>query len=227
MTSFVPRNASSTLTISAVSAVAAFGAALITAKAVKRSRSGSIQWDIPDWAKSYTGDSSKRYSTDEEMMAVAVELSRRNVEEGTGGPFGSAIFERLEDNTCRLVSVGCNRVVPMKNSGLHGETVAIQIAQDKLGLYSLRSEGGNYELFTSCEPCCMCLGATLWSGVNRIVCAARKDDASAIGFDEGPVFEKSYEHLEKSGVKVVRNVLRDEAAQILRNYGQIGEIYNR
>ncbi|GMH56312.1 hypothetical protein TrRE_jg5809 [Triparma retinervis] len=224
----MPNSSSSALTISAVSAVAAFGAALLTAKAVKRSRSGSIQWDIPEWAKtSYGVDDSKRYVSDEEMMAVAVELSRRNVEEGTGGPFGSAIFERLKDNTCRLVSVGCNRVVPMKNSGLHGETVAIQIAQDKLGLYSLRSEGGNYELFTSCEPCCMCLGATLWSGVNRIVCAARKEDASAIGFDEGPVFEESYEHLEKSGVKVVRNVLRDEAAQILSNYGRIGEIYNR
>eukprot|EP00520_Triparma_pacifica_P010733 CAMPEP_0118647406 /NCGR_PEP_ID=MMETSP0785-20121206/8587_1 /TAXON_ID=91992 /ORGANISM="Bolidomonas pacifica, Strain CCMP 1866" /LENGTH=212 /DNA_ID=CAMNT_0006539493 /DNA_START=59 /DNA_END=697 /DNA_ORIENTATION=+ len=212
--------------MSAVSAVAAFGAAFaLTKNYRKRARSGSVTWDLPAWAKNYSSE--KVYTSDEEMMSLAVELSRRNVEEGTGGPFGSAIFERLENGTCRLVSVGCNRVVPMKNSGLHGETVAIQIAQDKLGLYSLRSEGGNYELFTSCEPCCMCLGATLWSGVNRIVCAGKKEDASAIGFDEGPVFEESYEHLEKSGVKVVRNVLREEAAEVLRNYGKIGEIYNR
>jgi tRNA(Arg) A34 adenosine deaminase TadA len=73
----------------------------------------------------------------------------------------------------------------------------------------------------------MCLGATLWSGVTRIVCAARKDDASAIGFDEGPVFEASYEHLVKSGVSVTRNCMRKEAAEVLRLYGEEGVIYNR
>jgi len=213
-----------------VSAMAAFGGIVYAAQTIKRrTRSDSVTFDLPVWAKDYTqGPMLERlFTTDEEMMAIAVELSRRNVEEGTGGPFGSAIFERMANGTCRLVSVGCNRVVPMNNSGLHGETVAIQMAQSKLSLYSLRSEGGNYELFTSCEPCCMCLGATLWSGVNRLVCAGRKGDASAIGFDEGPVFEESYEHLEKSGVKVVRNVLRDEAAEVLSNYGKVGAIYNR
>ncbi|GMH77583.1 hypothetical protein TL16_g07461, partial [Triparma laevis f. inornata] len=179
---------------------------------------------LPEWAGEYTtGEAlNKVFETDEEMMKVAVDLSRRNVEENTGGPFGSVIFERLQDGTARIVSVGCNRVVPMNNSGLHGETVAIQIAQAQLGLYSLRSEGGNFELFTSCEPCCMCLGATLWSGVNRIVCAAAKGDASAIGFDEGPVFEQSYDHLERAGVKVARNVLREAAAEVLSNYGKVG-----
>ena len=241
-----------------VSALAAFSGVVFAAatllqtrsSAMKRSRSGSVSWDLPEWAAEYATPAamSKIFKSDAEMMAVAVELSRRNVAEGTGGPFGSAVFERHGDGTATLVSVGCNRVVPMNNSGLHGETVAIQIAQAQLGLYSLRAEGGNFEvraanweirlhgpvpltcqlaplpsqlpprfplfpftqLFTSCEPCCMCLGATLWSGVNRLVCAAKKDDASAIGFDEGPVFDESYEHLERSGVEVVRNVLQKE-----------------
>mmetsp|Transcript_18690 Transcript_18690/g.37492 ORF Transcript_18690/g.37492 Transcript_18690/m.37492 type:complete len:236 (-) Transcript_18690:351-1058(-) len=229
-------NASSTA--ASVSALAAFSGVVIAAAAVvrattfsamKRSRSGSVSWDLPDWAVEYSTPAAmaKSYATDEEMMAVAVELPRRNVAENTGGPFGAAVFERLEDGTARLISVGCNRVVPMNNSGLHGETVAIQIAQAQLGLFSLRAEGGNFELFTSCEPCCMCLGATLWSGVNRLVCGAKKDDASAIGFDEGPVFEESYAHLENSGVEVVRNILREEAAEVLSNYGKVGVIYNR
>mmetsp|Transcript_19991 Transcript_19991/g.37297 ORF Transcript_19991/g.37297 Transcript_19991/m.37297 type:complete len:234 (+) Transcript_19991:225-926(+) len=220
---------------SAVTAFAALSGVVLAAStlylnrsATKRSRSGSVSWDLPEWAAEYTtSEALKRvYRTDEEMMKVAVDLSRRNVEENTGGPFGSVIFERLADGTARIVSVGCNRVVPMNNSGLHGETVAIQIAQAQLGLYSLRAEGGNFELFTSCEPCCMCLGATLWSGVNRIVCAAAKGDASAIGFDEGPVFDESYDHLERAGVKVERNVLREAAAEVLSNYGKIGVIYN-
>jgi len=84
-----------------------------------------------------------------------------------------------------------------------------------------------FELFTSCEPCAMCLGATLWSGVSRLVCGATKDDAQAIGFDEGPVYEESYRHLEKCGVGVTRNVLTEEAAGVLRRYGNSGLIYNR
>lgn len=131
--------------------------------------------------------------------------------------------------------------------------MAIQLAQRKLGSYTLRlDEGGErdsyeglywdegnehqkattrqrkFELFTSCEPCAMCLGATLWSGVTRIVCGATKDDAQSIGFDEGPVFEESYKHLEEAGINVTRNVLRAEAAKVLQRYGGggCGPIYN-
>jgi tRNA(Arg) A34 adenosine deaminase TadA len=122
-----------------------------------------------------------------------------------------------------------NQVVPLRNSTLHGETVAIQMAQKKLGTYSLTkvSDTKVYELYTSCEPCCMCLGATLWSGVSRLVCSATKDDAGAIGFDEGPVFDQSYAHLESAGVQVTRGLLHAEGAAILKHYGEIGEIYNR
>eukprot|EP00804_Cyclotella_cryptica_P004912 CCRYP_004971-RB/>CCRYP_004971-RB protein AED:0.34 eAED:0.34 QI:0/0/0/1/0/0/2/0/171 len=168
------------------------------------------------------------------MMSLAIHLSDRNITEGTGGPFGAAIFERHEDEVmgsyCTLVSIGMNRVVTLGNSTLHGETVAIQLAQRRVGTYTLRIDedgGRSFELFTSCEPCAMCLGATLWSGVTRIVCGATKDDAQSIGFDEGPVFEESYKHLEKAGINVTRNVLRAEAAKVLQRYGcGCGPIYN-
>lgn len=211
-------------------------------------------WALASWEEYYT----RKYTTDEEMMSLAIHLSDRNITEGTGGPFGAAIFERHADNTATLVSIGMNRVVPLGNSTLHGETVAIQLAQRKLGSFTLmldeNKEDGlfydeshddddndddddekessptrkrKFELFTSCEPCCMCLGATLWSGVSRIVCGATKNDAQAIGFDEGPVFEQSYEHLEKAGIQVTRSVLREDAAKVLQRYGNIGLIYNR
>jgi len=159
-------------------------------------------------------------------MQLAIDLSRENVQQNTGGPFGCAIYKKCgTTGTYTLVSVGVNRVVNLNNSTLHGETVAIQLAQKAIGCFTMGN--AHYELYTSCEPCAMCLGATLWSGVSRLVCGAAKGDASAIGFDEGPVFEASYDHLKSSGIVVKREVLRDEAAQVLREYGEIGVIYNR
>lgn len=125
-----------------------------------------------------------------------------------------------------LFSIGVNRVVTLGNSTLHGEMVAIQMAQKKLDAFSLRECGAEYHLYTSCEPCCMCLGSALWSGVSKIACAATKDDAEAIGFNEGPVFPESYEALESAGCRVVRNVLREEGAAVLNRYGNVGVIYN-
>jgi tRNA(Arg) A34 adenosine deaminase TadA len=175
----------------------------------------------------YKSFENQTFSSEEEMMAIAVELSKQNVANNTGGPFGTAIFE-VQDGKGKLFSIGLNRVVPLSNSTLHGEMVAIQIAQKKLQIFSLKDDKSNkeYHLYTSCEPCCMCLGGTLWSGVSKMVCAATKKDAESIGFNEGPVFPESYKALEEAGVKVVRNVLQKEGAAVLQKYGREGLIYN-
>ncbi|MEO3679464.1 nucleoside deaminase [Rheinheimera sp. FR7-31] len=178
---------------------------------------------LPDWVDEVV-DWDKTYRSDEEKMALAVELSRQNVLRGSGGPFGSAIFAI---DSGKLLSVGVNRVVPLHNSTAHGEMMAIMLAEHKLQSFSLAADGIKRELFTSCEPCAMCLGGTLWSGVKRLVCAATADDARAIGFDEGPVYDSSYAYLQQAGVEVVRMVLRDEAKAVLDNYlSRGGEIYN-
>ncbi len=158
-------------------------------------------------------------------MSLAIALSRWNVLEGTGGPFGAAVFER---DSGRLVAVGMNLVVPLANSALHGEMVAFMMAQSRLGSYTLAGEGmPAHELATSCEPCAMCLGAMLWSGIRRVLCGATRDDAVRLDFDEGPVFEASYDYLAERGVEVVRGVLREEAAEVLALYRQrAGVIYN-
>lgn len=187
---------------------------------------------LPTWAIENGGSDyySRTYRNDEDMMMLAIELSSRNVKEGTGGPFGAAVFKRniKSKDQIDLVSIGVNRVVPLHNSTLHGEMVAIQLAQNHVQSFALRCphDEWQYELFTSCEPCCMCLGATLWSGVSRLVCGATKADAKAIGFDEGPVYEESYDHLKRAGMTVTRGVLTKRAAQVLREYGESGTIYN-
>jgi tRNA(Arg) A34 adenosine deaminase TadA len=180
--------------------------------------------DYPAWVHSVV-DWDRVYTSDEERMRLAIQMSRENVERDTGGPFGAAIFE---SESGRLVSVGMNSVVRLNNCMLHGEGMAVMMAQSRLDCYTLRSDGGPaYELVTSCEPCAMCLGTTLWSGVRRLVCGAGRDDALRLGFDEGPVFPESYEYLEARGIRVVHAMLRDEANAVLELYrARQGPIYN-
>lgn len=171
-----------------------------------------VQWDRP-------------YTTDAERMRLAIAVSRMNVEAGTGGPFGSAIFE---SETGKLVAVGMNSVVRLNNCILHGETFAFMMAQQVTGSFTLNSPGlPRHELHTSCEPCAMCLGATLWSGVRRVVYGATREDATVLNFEEGPVFPESYKYLEDRGIEIVRQILRDEAKAVLELYrSKKGKIYN-
>jgi tRNA(Arg) A34 adenosine deaminase TadA len=183
-----------------------------------------VQVDYPDWVAG-TVDYDRRYATDEERMRLAIAVSRQNVERGTGGPFGAAIFET---DTGRLVAVGMNSVVRLNNCTLHGEMVAFMMAQRAVNNFSLSAAGlPVHELFTSCEPCAMCLGATLWSGVKRVVYGAGREDASRLNFEEGPVFPASYRYLEERGITIVRDFLRDEARAVLELYRATnGRIYN-
>ena len=178
---------------------------------------------LPDWVGEMLAD--RVYPTVEDRMRLAVELSRLNVRHGTGGPFGAAIFER---ETGELLAPGVNLVVGSNCSVAHAEMVAIMVAQQTIGDFDLGGEDRPpYELVASTEPCAMCLGATPWSGVRRLVCGARDEDASAIGFDEGEKPAEWVPALERRGITVVRDVLREEAASVLREYaGEGGEVYN-
>lgn len=183
-----------------------------------------VRIEYPDWVSALL-EPERSYPDDESRMRLAIHVARENVVRGTGGPFGAAIFER---ETARLVAVGMNSVVRLGNSTLHGEMVAFMMAQRVLGSFSLGAPGMPvHDLFTSCEPCAMCLGATLWSGVRRLVYGAGREDASRLNFDEGPVFPESYRYLEERGIEIVRDVLRDEAREVLELYrSHNGTIYN-
>lgn len=184
-----------------------------------------VTLELPDWVEKLVPDPGRTYPTEEDRMRLVVELSRLNVERGTGGPFGAAIFER---ETGRLLAPGMNLVVPSGCSVAHAEMVAIMIAQRVVGDFDLGGEGKPaYELYASTEPCAMCFGATPWSGVRSLLCGARDEDARAVGFDEGAKLPDWAEALEARGISVKRDVLREEAASVLRHYANSGgEIYN-
>lgn len=184
----------------------------------------SLRIEYPAWVEQHV-DWSRTYDTDVDRMRLAIDLARRNVLEDTGGPFGAAVFE--EDGG-RLVAVGMNLVVPSNNSVLHAEIVAYMMAEARIGSYTLGAAGGpRHTLATSCAPCAMCLGATLWSGVQRIICGAQREDAERLQFDEGPVFPESYTYLEERGIEIVAGMCRDEAVAVFDLYlRHNGIVYN-
>ena len=184
-----------------------------------------VTFELPGWVEELLPHPGGTYPTEEDRMRLVVELSRLNVERGTGGPFGAAIFER---ETGRLLAPGMNLVVPSSCSVAHAEMVAIMIAQQVVGDFDLGSEGKPaYELYASTEPCAMCFGATPWSGVRGLLCGARDEDARAVGFDEGAKLPDWITALEERGISVKRDVLREDAARVLFDYADGGgEIYN-
>lgn len=151
-------------------------------------------------------------------MALAVELSQRNIKKGTGGPFGAAIFDLT---TGQLIAAGVNLVTSANCSLAHAEMVAIARAQQHLKTWDM-SAVGRFELMTSCAPCAMCLGAVPWSGICALTCGARDEDARAIGFDEGAKPADWAGELQKRGITVTQNILRENAAAVLCAYAAGG-----
>jgi tRNA(Arg) A34 adenosine deaminase TadA len=180
---------------------------------------------LPDWVEVLLSDPDRDYPSEEDRMRLVVELSRLNVAHGTGGPFGAGVFDL---STNRLVAPGVNLVATTNLSAAHAEMVAIMITQQVLGHFDLGGEGlPQYELVASTEPCAMCFGAIPWSGVRRLVCGAREEDARDIGFDEGPKVSAWVAALEQRSISVATDVCRDEAASVLRYYVESGGmIYN-
>ena len=116
---------------------------------------------------------------DATWLAHAVDLATTNVEHG-GGPFGAIIVRGDE-----LVSSGQNRVTRDMDPTAHAEVVAIRSACTVLGDFSL----AGCALFTSCEPCPLCLSAALWARLDRVVFAADRDDAARGGFDDRAFYD--------------------------------------
>ena len=179
----------------------------------------------PEWVRE-VADFDRPYPDDDAKVRLAIQLARENVTRDTGGPFGAAVFDVA---TGRLVAVGANGVVRLNNSSAHAEMIALMMAQANVGSFTLQEDGGpRYELFSSCEPCAMCLGATLWSGVTRLVFAATREDAERLSFDEGPVFPASHAYLIDRGIAIESGRLRDEANAVFDLYlRRGGPIYNR
>jgi tRNA(Arg) A34 adenosine deaminase TadA len=148
-------------------------------------------------------------------IALAVDLARRNVEQATGGPFGAAVFD--EDG--RIIAAGVNRVEALQVSLAHAEIMALVGAQRRLGRARLNDDGHRYTLATSAQPCCQCYGAIVWAGIDELLIGARAEDTESLaGFDEGPLPVDWIGELERRGIRVARDLRRDEARAILAAY---------
>ncbi len=176
---------------------------------------------LPGWVEGFAGSYGGSLDTVEGRMDFVIALAGENIRRETGGPFGAAVFE---SRTGKLVAPGVNIVTSINCSIAHAEMVAISVAQKSVGSFDL---SGGYELYTSCEPCAMCLGAIPWSGVRSLYCAARDEDARSVGFDEGVKPEGWVDVLVRGGMEVVTDVRRGEAVKVLQSYiDGGGTIYN-
>ena len=182
-----------------------------------------VHLTLPAWVHEAV-DTSRTYADDDAKVALAVELSRRNVEADSGGPFGAAVFGPDD----RLIAVGVNRVLPHTCSLAHAETMAYMLAQQRTQRARLNEDGegqrtGPITLATSSQPCCQCYGATMWAGIDRLLIGARSEDVEALTeFDEGPLPADWVGELERRGIAVVRDLCRDDARAVLRAYGERG-----
>lgn len=177
-----------------------------------------VHLTLPVWIHDAV-DTARAYPGDEDKVALAIELSARNVDAGSGGPFGAVVFDAHD----RIVAVGVNRVLPMSCTVAHAENMAYMLAQQRLQRARLNEDGTRYVLATSSQPCCQCYGATVWAGVDRLLIGARAEDVMALTeFDEGPLPADWVGELERRGIEVVRDLLRERACEILRRYGEGG-----
>jgi tRNA(Arg) A34 adenosine deaminase TadA len=142
----------------------------------------------------------------EVFMRRAIELAMHGVESNAGGPFGAVVVCDGE-----IIGEGQNSVTSTNDPTAHAEVNAIRAACDKLGKFQLE----NCVIYSSCEPCPMCLGAIYWARPRLLIFAGNREDAAAVGFDDQfiydeigiPVMERSIE---------TRTILRDEAVEVFR-----------
>ena len=186
---------------------------------------GKLILCLPEWVGPFLEKQDSVFVNPEDKMRLVIELSKLNIENETGGPFGAAIFEL---DSGKLIAVGVNIVIDSNCSLAHAEMMSIGLAQQKLKTFDLGAENTPaYELVSSTEPCAMCLGAIPWSGVRRLICGARGQDACDIGFDEGVKVPDWTDTLKSRGITILRDVLREEARDILIKYKESGGlIYN-
>lgn len=140
------------------------------------------------------------------FMRRAIELSRLHMEAGAGGPFGAVV---VKDG--RILAEGWNRVTSGHDPTAHAEVVAIREACARLGTFELKG----CEIFTSCEPCPMCLAAIYWARLDRIWYANGQADAAAIQFDDAWLYHEVALPLADRSLPLVQ-LLRDEALTVFQ-----------
>lgn len=175
----------------------------------------SAEIRLPDWLMAWPLPAAP--ASDDACIRLAIAIARENVARRGGGPFGAVV---RGDARGEILSVGVNLCLPSGNPVLHAEVVALSLAGAAL------AAPGRVTLYSSCEPCIMCLGALHWAGAGRVVWAALREDAEAVGFIEGAGCDALRVEMAARGVVFEPGVMRAEGASVLRDYiGNGGVIY--
>ena len=146
----------------------------------------------------------------EKFMRMAIELSEYNVKQGAGGPFGAVI---VKDGM--VVARSANKVVLQMDPTAHAEISAIRLACQELETHNL--EG--CIIYTSCEPCPMCLGAIYWARIDTIYYGNTKADAADIGFDDHFIYQELERPIHERKLQIAQ-LLRDEALPVFKLWGE-------
>jgi guanine deaminase len=143
-----------------------------------------------------------------ELMAKAIQLSRESMNSGNGGPFAALV---VKDG--QIISEGTNSVTAWNDPTAHAEIVAIRRACTKLETFQLTG----CEIYSTCEPCPMCLGAIYWARPNALYFAAERGDAALAGFDDRFIYEQLVIPIQQRRLPTVQT-MRDEAARVLKEW---------
>jgi len=147
-----------------------------------------------------------------EFMEMAIRLARQNVKSGKGGPFGAVI---VKDG--QVIASAMNEVIADDDPTAHAEVVAIRRACKELGAYQLQG----CDIYSSCEPCPMCLGAIYWARPDKVYFAANRKDAAASGFDDDLIYNEISLEPGMRQISFV-NVMRNEALVAFREWDESG-----
>lgn len=143
-----------------------------------------------------------------QYMAEAIRLARQNITSGLGGPFGAVVVKNGE-----IIARGTNRVTCDNDPTAHAEVVAIREACKALDSFQL----DECEIYCSCEPCPMCLGAIYWARPARIFFAAGRNDAADAGFDDNFIYKEIGANINERKIPASQ-ILRNEAVEVFREW---------
>lgn len=144
------------------------------------------------------------------FMQRAIELARNGMESNKGGPFGAVI---VKDGV--IVGEGCNQVTSTNDPTAHAEVTAIRNACKHLNSFQL----DGCDLYTSCEPCPMCLGAIYWARPNNIYYACTREDAANVGFDDQFIYDELGKDMSMRKIKITQ-VMRDGALKVFEQWNE-------
>ncbi len=145
---------------------------------------------------------------DSYFMQKAIDLARKGANSNSGGPFGAVI---VKNN--KIIAEGYNRVTSTNDPTAHAEIVAIKKACKKLNSFQL----DDCIIYTSCEPCPMCLGAIYWARPKKVFYACNRNDASVIDFDDQFIYEELIKQIDKRKIKF-KNIMREEGLNVFKTW---------